>query len=882
MTIDRDPPRVLERILHAALGSSPYRDDILGDLHEAFVSLQAQHTVAYARWWYGLQAARLAVRYALRTRPRVHTRGHMDRLVTQIRFAVRSLVKRPWMTAAVVSTLALGIGANAAIFGVVDALILHPYAFPDVDRIVMPVETAPSLPYRRQTVSPANFLDWRRDLAGTIDHLTAIQWWDVNLVGRDEAERVLGFHVSPGFFAALGVEPAVGRGFLAEEEVRGRDRVVVLSDGLWRRRFGGDPAIIGQLISIDGALSKVVGIAPRGFDFPMGTELWAPLSFDLNTPPSRSNHFLTVLGRLAPGRSLGDARARLVLEAQRIARDFPDDAAGESATVYTLTRGMIDLGLGPILSLWQAAALFVLLIACANIINLLLARGAERGREMAVRVALGCSRGRLILESLVESAVLVAMAAPLSIGVASVSLSLIQRFMPPRIARFVAGWNALHIDARLIAVTLAIGAATAILFGSLPALQFWRGDAVAALKSDGRVGPAPGRQRLRRALVVAEVALVLPLLVAALLGVKSVQRCLTGWLGYEPSGMLTLKVALPSSRYADADAERRFTTAALDGLVEVPGVVGALAINQLPSSGSSESRRIEVDSQPATDSRSRLSARYRAVSHQYFELMKVPIVAGRPFSTADRAETAPVAIVSESFARTYWGSTDVIGRRVRIFDKPWMTIVGVCGDLIHDWFDERNAPTLYRPITQDPQRDFMMALRASVEPTSLVPSVRRAFATIDPSQPIFDVMTMRQMVGENTIGLQYVAAIMGAFAALALVLAIVGLYAIMSYLVAQRVREIGVRIALGATSRDVLRLALAQAARLTATGVSVGLALSLLLSRAMEAGLVGVIETDTVTTTGLAAALAATGLAASYLPAHRAAAVDPIAALRCE
>ena len=815
----------------------------------------------------------------------------MDRLTMDLRFVVRSLAKRPMLTAAVVVTLALAIGANAAVFGVVDALLVHPYDMHDVDRIVMPLTTSPQWIGRRETVSRADFLDWRRELqGGAIEHLAATLWWDANLVGRDEPERVLGFFVSPAFFDALDAHAAIGRTFRADEEVPANAKRIVLSDGLWRRRFGADPSIVGRPVRADGDQSIVVGVMPAGFDFPMGAELWAPLALDEQASRDRAAHDLTVYGRLPPGRTLAEAQAQMRAIAQRLAREHPDTNAQLGAAVYTVSRGMSDVGVPQVLALWQAAGLLVLLIACANIANLLLARAAEREREIAIRLALGSSRGRIIRESLVESALLVGAAIPAALAVAFASLRLMHALMPARIVRFIAGWNRLGLDWRTIGATIACAALAAAIFGTLPAWQMARGIVGDALKSDGRTGAGPARQRLRRALVVAELALALPLLAAAMLSVSTVTRSLASWQGYDPTNVLTFRAILPDARYPDADSRARFAAAALDAIADTAGARDAAAANVLPAIDSNARRAIELAGRPAAEPSKAPRVDYRVVSPHYFDVLRVPVLSGRAFAAADQKSSEPVAIVSESMARKFWPAGGAIGERVRIADGPWMRVVGICGDVVHDWFDYQrfaeNAngrlPTLYRPIAQAPSDALVFAVRTSGDPLALVPGVRAAIARVDPTQPVFEMMTLRQVQRDRTISLQYIASVMSVFAALALLLALLGLYAVMTVLVTQRVREIGVRMALGATSRDVTRLTLSQAGRLTAIGITIGLLLAVALGRGMEAGLLGIVSSDIRVTAALAAALGAAAVAASYLPARRAASVDPIVALRTE
>jgi putative ABC transport system permease protein len=570
--------------------------------------------------------------------------------------------------------------------------------------------------------------------------------------------------------------------------------------------------------------------------------------------------------------------------ASRLQHDFPTENKDRQIVVYTLASGMRDLGLNAVLALWQAAAVFVLLIACANIANLLLARGAERGREIAVRLALGSSRGRITREALLESVILALVAVPVALLLGTAFVRVIQSFMPARIVKFVAGWNQLGFDARMVAVTVVLGVAAALICGALPALQLSRGALAEALKSDGRTGTGPARHRLRRALVVAEVALSLPLLVCALLSVRSVTTYLTGWQGYDPTSLLTLKLVLPEARYPDADGRRHFAERAADALATAPGVTGVAVANVLPASDSNWSRRFEIAGRPVPEGTLPPAVDYRAVTASFFVVLRQPMVAGRAITSTDRAGSVPVVVVSQSMAKKFWPDGNAIGSQIRIGSEPWLTVIGICGDVIHDWFDARNRPTMYTPLLQSPTARLMFAVRTNGDGdlAALASDVRRAIRSVDSAQPMFDVMPMPRMLAEKTIGLQFVAGVMATFGILALILAMVGLYAVMSYLIAQRVREIGVRVALGASSRDVTRLALGQAARLTAFGIAIGLVAAIALGRVMEAGLLGVVSSDLRTPFAIAALLAATALAASYLPARRAAAVDPMVALRTD
>jgi putative ABC transport system permease protein len=862
-------------ILTLGVRSADERDMILGDLIEE----APQHGSAWCvREAAGISAHAIARRFARPPVPQPSGDPFMTIWLNDARYAWRGLWKRPLVTLTVAATLALGLGANAAIFNTIDRLVLRPFPFADRDRVVMLTETGPGLEFKKESVSPANFLDWQQQ-SDVFANLTAAAWWDANLLDRNDPERVQGALVSAGYFDALGVRPALGRAFVHDDETFGRHHVVMLSDELWKRRFDGDPSIVGRSVTIDGEPYQVIGVAPPRFAFPDGASLWAPLAFDPKTAPKRDVRYLSVFGRLAAGRTFGDASSQMDVIATRLAQQYPDANRDHGVRVYTLSQGWLDEGTGTILSLWQASAFVVLLIACANIANLLLARAAERRREIAVRLALGASRGRVVRELLTESAMLALLSVGPAIGFAWLALYLMRVAMPANIIRFVPGFESLGPDFRLLGFTLALALVTACIFGLLPAVQSARGKVSDALKEGGR--SSTGRQLLRRSIVIAEIAIALPLLVAAGLGVLGTNRFLNGPQGYDPDGVLTMKIVLPDRTYPDDAARRTLVERTVREVAAVPGVTHAVVVNNPPASGSSASRAIEIDGHPAADPKNLPSVEYRVITPDFFDVLRVPLLKGRAFNTADRDTTAPVGIVSESMAAKYWPGEDPIGRRVKVRDT-WVTVVGISGDIIHDWFIRRNVPTIYRPYSQSPSDYFGVMVRTAGDPASLGSAVRQALLRVAPDQPVFEMMTMRRQLHERTIGLQYLSAIMATFAVLALFLAAVGLYAVIAYLVAQRRHEIGLRIALGASAANVVRLTVGQAFKLTLIGTAIGLALSIALARVMEAALLGIATSDAGVFAGFAAVLMAAALLAGYLPARRAAAIDPMIALRAE
>ena len=887
MQQDPSPPGVFARLLLAAV-PAPSADEIVGDLHEEFVGLSHRHGVARARMWYAGQVLRFWTRRIARafaaTPPDPHGPNPGDSLMRSLladtRHALRGLIKRPALTALIVMTLSLGLGANAAIFELIDSLILRPFTVPELDRLVMVSEDAPYMAGEMQeSVSPANYFDWKKQ-ADVFDRLAATEWWDVNLSGGDEPERVSGFFVTSDFFSALGVEPAMGRSFTLEEETPGKHRKVILGHDLWRRRFGSDPSILGRTIQLDTQPYEVVGIAPAGFGFPLGSQLWAPLSFDAKTAARRTARYLTIVGHLAPGKTLDDASAQMAVIAHRLAEQYPEANKGHGAKVTTLVRGMRDSGLGPMVVLWQSAAGFVLLIACANIANLLLARGAERQRELAVRTALGASRARLIRELLVESLVLALAAVPAAVAVAWVGIRAIRVNLPSELLRFVDGWQTMEVGPRLIGFTVAIAALTALVFGILPALRASRPVLADTLKDSARGATAGrGRQRLRSGLVIGEIALALPLLVASGLSTIGAYRFLNGPQGFDPDGLLVTRAILPEARYADAVTRRRFVEDLLPRLTQLPGAQSAAVSNIFPSGNGNPQQPFEVEGTPQADPANPVTIGMRAVTPELFSTLRIPIVTGRGFTSADQADSQPVGIISRSAVQRFFPSADPLGRRVKVGDT-WVTVVGVCGDVIQHWFAQRNPPIVYLPYAQRPTFNIAIAVRAGGDLSALMAPLRAAVRSVDAQQPVFDLMPMRQVLHVRTIGLQYVAAIMAVFGGLALILAVVGVYSLMAFIMAQRTHEIGVRIALGAARHDVLRLTVGQATRMAAAGVVIGLLLAAGVGRVMNATVRGVFVSDVRISLAFAAVLMVAAVAAGYVPGRRATRIDPLIALR--
>jgi putative ABC transport system permease protein len=806
----------------------------------------------------------------------------MRGILFDLRYAARAIVRQPTYAVAVALTLALGLGLNATVFGMMDALLFRPFQFADYQRLIVAFET-PKGSTSREPVAPATFLEWRRQMR-SVERLVAWEGWGATLGGGTDPERLQVFRVSPAFFETLGIQPPLGRAFDAMEEQPGQDRRIIIGDTLWKRRFGGDPRIVGTVVLLDDAPHTIVGVAPPGFEFPVFADAWAPLAFTTGRASDRRNRSLTVLGRLADGRSLGDAGAELEVMAMRLAAEYPDTHADRGTTVRSLSTAFRETATGGFVGVLQAGAVLVLLIACANLAGLLLARATDRQREVAVRSALGASRARIVRQLVAEIVLLALVASIVALVCARLGLDLLRSSIPADMARAIEGWNNMRLDWRLVPVIPAFSVLVGLVVGVIPALSATRGRVSDALKEGDR-GGGRRRQRARQVLVVAEMAFALSLLVAAGLALDGGARMIAAPGGFDSGSLLTFNVPLPESRYADPAVRRTFGETLQARLEGISIVQHASLANVLPAAGWSPTRPLQVEGLAVDDVSMRPTPGFRAVSAGYFETMGIPILSGRAFSSIDREDAQPVAIVSAALAARFWPSGNAVGRRVRISDSDrWLTIVGVAGNVtMYNWWDGIDLDAVYVPLRQSPPAaNLSIAVRTRGEPASVSGAARAAVAALDPLLAIDNMRMMEQAIASSTFGLNMIGNLLGVGGAIALLLAIVGIYSMMAYAVSQRRHEFGVRMALGASANDVFRLSLRQAGALTAVGVTVGLALAAILGRVMSSALFGVVQLEPVTLLQVSVGLAAAALAAAFLPAWRSAKLDPASVLRSQ
>ena len=818
----------------------------------------------------------------------------METLWKDLRYGLRMLAKSPGFAAVAVLILALGIGANTAIFSVVNAVLLRPLPFPDSGRIVMVWELDPNREVTRGIASAAEFLDWRKQ-NHVFSHISAWRAWFYNLTGHGEPEQVLGIRASFDFFDVLGVHPALGRAFLPEEETPGRDQVVIISDVLWVQHFGADPRVIGQSILIDDKPVIIIGVLPRGFSL-AGTSrdfgVWMPMSFD-TAQLRRGDHTVLVTARLKPGVTIPQAQAEMVAIMHGLQEQYHVD---EGLGVH-LVRMQDDqnLKIRPALLVLLGAVALVLLIACVNVANLLLARGAARQRELSIRTALGARRTRLIRQLVTESLLLSLLGGVLGLLVAFGGIRLLL-FLLSATSSYgeLPHHDRIHIDAATLVFTFAISILTGILFGLAPALQTSRTDISETLKESGRGSAGMHNNRMRSALIVSEVALALVLLIGAGLLIRSFRALLAMNMGFNPENVLTMQAWLPDSHYPESYQVTSFYRQTLERLRTVPGVTSASAINFLPLSGWSDITDFFIEGRSTPVPGHEYVGQYRVISPGYFQTMAIPLKQGRDFSETDTDGAPGVAIVNETLAQRYWPGEDPVGKHIKInmlnsqgpwrpqIKDAWLTIVAIAGD-VRDWeLGENKVGQVYISYLQNPSRLMKFAIRTASDPASLASGARQAVLDVDRNQPVTDVRTMAQFLDDAYAQHRTNMFLLGTFSALALVLAAVGIYGVMSYAVAQRVHEIGIRMALGAEPRDVLRLIIGQGLRLTLLGVALGVAGSLAAGHWLASLLFGVQATDPLTYVGVAFLLVGVAFLACYIPARRAMRVDPMIALRYE
>jgi len=811
----------------------------------------------------------------------------MGTLWNDLRYAIRMLLKKPGFSMVALVTLALGIGANTAIFSVVNAILLRPLNYKNPDQLVLINHNYPKLDLKA-SVSAPGYVHYR-DHAQSFESVAAIGGWNVNLTGTGEPERLQGMAITSNLFHTLGEEAAHGRVFLPEEDQLGHNRVALLSDGLWQRRFGSDPGIVGKTITLNGESYTVVGIMPPSFrlgsEFGQPSDIWSPIGFtnEQLAPGNLTNESLTVIARLKPNVTFQQAQAEMDTIAANLRQQYMPgmDASGWGLALQSLQEFVVG-EIRPALYILLAAVCFVLLIASANVANLLLARAAARQKEMAIRVALGADRLHIIRQLLTESVVLALIGGALGLLLAMWGVNLLVALNQTNIPRA----TEIGLNGRILAFTFGISLLTGILFGLAPALHFSRSDFHGTLKEGGRSGSADVRGKVRGLLVIAEIALALVLLVGAGLVTKSFIKLQQVDPGFRPQNILAMQLTLPSYKYPEPAQILAFEQQALEQIKALPGVqsVGATSVLPMSGSGSSgsfriEGRTVEPGQQPPHGDR-------WSVSSDYLQTMSIPLVKGRYFSDRDAPDAPGVAIIDETMARKYWPGEDPVGKRITFGGDPdnprWREIVGIVGYVKTKGLEGESRVQYYLPLAQRPVSGTYLVVRTTGDPTSLAAAVRGVIGTLDKDLPVYKVTTMERLVADSMARQRFSMFLLGSFAAVALLLATVGLYGVMAYMVTQRTKEIGIRLALGAQTRDVLKLVIGQGMVLSLIGVGIGLVAAFALTRLMESLLFGVSATDPSVFVIISLTLVGVGLLACYIPARRATKVDPMIALRYE
>jgi predicted permease len=801
-----------------------------------------------------------------------------------LRYGARMLLKNPGFTLIAVLTLAIGVGANTAIFSVVNGVLLKPLPYREPERLIRVFER--SLTQPKFPMSGGNFQDYR-DQNSTLSGLALYTRQDLELSQDDKPERLAALRVSAGFFELLGAQPLLGREFRREDELPDNNQVVILSHGLWQRRFNGDPNVVGRVVTLSGRPFTVVGVAPQGFQhvggdyrsMPHGesVDAWWPVA--LRPQAGRGAHFLNAVGSLKPGVSVAQAEADFNVIAERLAQQFPNSNQGWRIAIQPLREEIAGRARTTLLALF-GAVFFVLLIACVNVANLLLARATAREREIAVRSAVGAGRRRIVRQLLTESLLLAIVGGAAGILLAQWAIDTLRALGPEQLPRL----QAVNIDGGILLFTLGVTLLTGVLFGLAPALQAGQFNLNAFLKEGGRGGGGQ-RRRLRDALVITEVALALALLAGAGLLIRSFWKLQQTDPGFNPERVLTASLSLPGARYGDAPKVAAFQQILLERLAALPGAQSAGLTSDLPWTGYDENAGFTVEGKtfPTNDGP---SARYHFVSSDYFRTIGVPLISGRFFNSDDRQDTQPVVLINRAMAERYWPGASAVGKRFTFSSQPkerdWFTVVGVVGDVKDFPHSPAAAPAFYWATMQQTPRQIILAVRSSADPLNLVEAVRGEVRALDKDLPLADAQTLETIAATAVAGRRFTLQLVGLFALTAMALAAIGIYSVLSYLVAQRTHEIGLRMALGAQLGDVLKLVVRQGMTPVLTGLAVGITAAIALTRLIKGLLFEVSATDPLAFAMAAALLALVSLLACYVPARRATKVDPMVALKYE
>ncbi len=806
----------------------------------------------------------------------------MSGLIDDIRDAIRRLARSPGASAAAITALALGIGFSTAVYSVADVLLYRPIPIPDLDRVVLIGAQEKGYVRSFRSLAATDYRDWQAASPRTVESIAVSHGRTFNLTGSGDPIQISGAAVTASFFDVMRMQPVAGRFLLPEEETPGNDRSVVIGFNLWERQFGSDPAVLGRAIEMSGKSYTVVGIMPKGFNFPQPVDFWVPLALTPEAWAEPANFYLRPVARLRDGVSLDEARAEFSALAERISAQRPDSHKNVVLRVDPISERIFGELTPAYTHLMLAAVLALLLIACLNVANLQFVRVLGRSREMAIRSALGAPRGRLVRQVLTESLVLSFAGAIAGLLVASWSLDVIKSYMPPEVVRWIPSWQRMDLNPWVLLWTVLTAVAAGLVSGVGPAWWLGRSPAAEGLhKSSRSATSSAARHRTRTFLVISETALALVLLISATLMVKGFRSIGTLPLQVDPAQVLTFRLNLPESRYQDRAAVAAFQSNLIASLQARPGITSAAVTSNLPRSDYSNRSLITFEGRPAQQGLKNATV-VQNVSMDFFRTSGIPFVRGRSFTGSEGAATQPVAIISESFGRRYYPGEDPIGRRFHLGDGRYWTVIGIAADIPYDYVERVPGPVVYLPYQQSNSGAFDVVVRTAGDANAFIPAARASVSAIDPLQPVSLLRSFRKLIDDAVTGIGYVATMLAVLGAVALFLAILGVYSLMAYSVGERTREFGVRLALGATRPAILWMVLRGAIVIAVAGLTLGLAGGYAMARGIAQFLFGVSAFDLLAFAGMPLVLAAALAAAALLPAQRATRTDPLTALRHE